>query len=113
MPSRRGTPVPIERKEKMKMGKSTKKFFITQTARCYDGSIRYTPKCWKRFATREEAEAVAEEMNRINSWEKREAMYRGWIEDPATEWATDEWYELHMKSGRDSFYCTYEAKESK
>lgn len=95
------------------MAKSTKKFFITQTARCYDGSVKYTPNCYKRYATREEAETAAAELNKLNSKERREAMYRGWVEDPATEWATEEWYELHMLSGRDCFYLTYEVKESK
>lgn len=59
----------------------------------------------------EEAEAYAEEMNEQNSKEKREAMYRKWIADPATEWATEEWYETFKQ--RETFYCTYEAKETK
>ena len=93
------------------MAKSTKNFFVTQTARKYDGSIKHTPKCYKRFSTMEEAEACAERMNELNSKEKCEAMYREWIADPATEWATEEWYERFKQS--EIFYLTYEAKETK
>jgi len=95
------------------MAKSTKKFFITQTARCYDDSVCYRPKCYKRYATREEAEAMAEQLNQANSKERRELMYKSWVADPEETWATEEWYEHKMKSGRESFYCTYEVKESK
>lgn len=95
------------------MAKSTKKFFITQTARCYDGSVCYTPKCYKRYATREEAEARAEELNRSESKERREALYKSWVADPKEPWATEEWYEHKMKTSRESFYFTYEVKESK
>ena len=93
------------------MAKSVKKFFVVQKARRYDDSVKWTPKCYKRFSTKEEAEACAEEMNKLNSKEKREAMYREWVSDPATEWATEEWYERFKQS--EMFYLTYEAKETK
>ena len=93
------------------MAKSTKKFFITETGRKYDGSIKYTPKCYKRFSTMEEAEAYAEKMNKANSKENREKMYRSWVEDPTMEWFTEEAYKCMIE--RDAFYFTYEAKESK
>ena len=94
------------------MAKSTKKFFITQTSRCYDGSVRYTPKCYKRFETMEEAEAAAAKLNEQSSKERSEAIYKSWVADPECEWATEEWYEKKI-NGRDPFYHTYEAKESK
>lgn len=93
------------------MAKSTKKFFITETTRKYDGSVKYTPKCYKRFSTREEAEIYAERLNKQNSKEACEAMYRSWVADPADAWATESWYE-HMKK-TEAFYRTYEVKESK
>ena len=93
------------------MAKSTKKFYVTQTGRKYDGSVKYTAKCFKRFSTMEEAEACAKQMNDFNSKEKREDMYRKWIADPANAWATEEWYETFKQY--EMFYCTYEAKETK
>lgn len=92
------------------MAKSTKKFFITRTVRKYNGDVYYTPCCYKRFATREEAETVAAELNLQSSKEAREALYRSWIADPETTWATEEWFE---KAKNRDFYCTYEVKESK
>lgn len=93
------------------MAKMTKKFFVTITGRKYDGSVHYTPKCYKRFSTMEEAEAYAARLNVEHSKEKQDEMYRVWVADPETPWATEEWYKRHKE--KEAFYWTYEAKETK
>lgn len=87
-----------------------KKFYILKTTRTYYDSILYTPKTYKRSATKEEAEQRAAELNKMDSKEKMEKLYRSWVEDKTCAFATEEWYE---RKKNDSFYCTYEVKESK
>ena len=92
------------------MAKSTKKFYITRTVRKYDGTPYYTPSCYQRFETWEEAAEKAARLNREDSREAREAIYRKWVADPSEPRFDEAWFE-RMKN--QTFYYTYEAKASK
>lgn len=87
-----------------------KNFYVLRQLRTYNGDIYYRPCVEKRFATKEEAEQFAAKWNKLASREANEKMYRSWVEDEETKFATEEWYE---KQKNKAFYSTYVVKESK
>lgn len=94
------------------MAKSTKRFFITRTAYTYNGKKRYA-ECYARFETMEQAQARAAELNKSDTKEEREEHWKRVVAEGKYENLTAEWLERMKQSDRESFYYTYEAKESK
>lgn len=90
--------------------RTTKRFYVTETVRSYDGRVWQAPRCYKRFDTMAEAERFAKALSAEHGLAAQDALYLEWLADPAEEWATEAW--LKGKRAAGAYYRTYEAKAS-